>query len=70
MQNTESSTKTFSPPEGGYTAKQVAEYEALKTTEAELKEFHRLSITGHTVSWASIAQAGDGRSFNEIFKPK
>ncbi len=67
MQNSDSNTKTFSPPEGGFTAEQIAEYEALKVTDAKLKEYGDALRCGHPGSWASFAQAGDGRSFNEIF---
>jgi hypothetical protein len=62
-----SNTQVFTLPESGFTAEQIAEYDALKTTGAEWKGYGMLLKTGHPGSWVSVAQAGDGRSFNEIF---
>lgn len=67
MQNTDQNTKTFVPPEGGFTAEQIVEYEKLKTTYSEWKKYGDAVKCGHPGSYTSIAAAGDGRSFNEIF---
>lgn len=67
MQNPDRTTQVFTPPEGGFTAEKAAEYEVLKTTNAECKEYGDALRCGHPGSWVSFAQAGDGRTFIEIF---